>query len=129
MFLISTLLNNLQPENREEDLVESLPEYSYTGKLYSGYLKAGPAKYFHYMLNVADEDPEEKPLVLWLNGGPGCSSLDGWSVENGPMFLNTNGTFRMNEYSWNKAANMLYIESPGGVGYSFINSSWKKIIL
>ena len=123
MFLISTLLNNLQPENPEKDLVESLPEYSYTGKLYSGYLKAGPVKYFHYMFNVADEDPEEKPLVLWLNGGPGCSSLDGWSVENGPMFLNTNGTFRMNEYSWNKAANMLYIESPGGVGYSFINSS------
>ena len=126
MFLISTLLNNLQPENREEDLVESLPEHSYTGKLYSGYLKAGPVKYFHYMLNVADEDPEEKPLVLWLNGGPGCSSLDGWSVENGPMFLNTNGTFRMNEYSWNKAANMLYIESPGGVGYSFINSSLEE---
>ena len=38
------------------------------------------------------------------------------------MLFNTNGSFRKNEYSWNKAANMLYIESPGGVGYSFINS-------
>lgn len=126
MFLLSTLLNNLPSENHEEDLVESLPEYTYTGTLYSGYLKAGPVKYFHYMFNIADDKPEEKPLVLWLNGGPGCSSLDGWSVENGPMFLNSNGTFRINEYSWNKAANMLYIESPGGVGYSFINSSLEE---
>ena len=39
MFLISTLLNNLQQENPEEDLIKSLPEYSYTGTLYSGYLK------------------------------------------------------------------------------------------
>ena len=126
MFLISTLLNNLAPENPEEDLVKSLPEYSYTGTLYSGYLKAGPAKYFHYIFNIADENPEEKPLVLWLNGGPGCSSLNAWSTENGPMFLNSNGTFSVNEYSWNKASNMLYIESPGGVGYSYINSSLEE---
>ena len=129
MFLISTLLNNLPPENPKEDLVQSLPEYSYEGTLYSGYLKAGPEKYFHYMFNLADENPEEKPLVLWLNGGPGCSSLDGWSVENGPMYLNKNGTFTMNEYSWNKAANMLYIESPGGVGFSYINSKLEEDIM
>ena len=54
MFLISTLLNNLQPENPEEDLVKSLPEYLYTGTLYSGHLKAGPVKYFHYMFNIAN---------------------------------------------------------------------------
>ena len=42
-------------------------------------------------------------------------------VDQHKLF-NTNGTFRKNEYSWNKAANMLQIESPGGVGYSFINS-------
>ena len=70
------------------------------------------------MFNLA----EEKPLVLWLNGGHGCSSLDGWEMENGPMFLNKDGTYTINEYSWNKAANVLYIESPGDVGYSYIDS-------
>ena len=122
LFLISTLLNNIPLKSPDEDLVKDLPNYSYEGTLYSGYLEAGKSKKFHYMFNLAEENHEEKPLVLWLNGGPGCSSLDGWSVENGPMFLNTDGTFTMNNYSWNKAANMLYIESPGEVGYSFINS-------
>ena len=122
LFLISTLLNNIPLKSPDEDLVKDLPNYSYEGTLYSGYLEAGKSKKFHYMFNLAEENHEEKPLVLWLNGGPGCSSLDGWSVENGPMFLNTDGTFTMNNYSWNKAANMLYIESPGEVGYSYINS-------
>lgn len=128
LLLLSVLLNNLVPDNHENDLVKSLPNYTYTGTLYSGYLKAGPTKYFHYMFNLAEEKPEEKPLVLWLNGGPGCSSLDGWAMENGPMFLNKDGTYRLNEYSWNKAANMLYIESPGNVGYSYINSGLQNDI-
>lgn len=125
LLLLSTLLNNIQYKTPEEDLVENLPDYEYKGKLYSGYLTVSPLKHFHYMFNLAEEDPEKKPLVLWLNGGPGCSSLDGWSMENGPMFLNRNGTYRMNEYSWNKAANMLYLESPGDVGFSYINSGLK----
>jgi len=121
--LISTLLNNipLNTTNKDLDLVESLPNYDYNGTLYSGYLKVSPEKQFHYMLNVNDEDSEKKPLILWLNGGPGCSSLDGWINENGPMILNRNGTFIKNEYSWNKAANMLYIESPADVGFSYLD--------
>jgi len=127
VLLISTLLNNipLNTTNKDLDLVESLPNYDYNGTLYSGYLKVSPKKQFHYMLNIHDEDPENKPLVLWLNGGPGCSSLDGWINENGPMILNKNGTFKRNEYAWNKAANMLYIESPVEVGFSyFVNQSY-----
>ena len=47
---------------------------------------------------------------------------DGWINENGPMILNKNGTFIKNEYSWNKAANMLYIESPADVGFSYLHT-------
>ena len=77
---------------------------------------------FHYMFNYAYEDPDNKPLVLWLNGGPGCSSLDGWANEHGPMQLKEDGKFHLNEYSWNRAANMIYLESPGDVGFSYIDS-------
>lgn len=122
VLLLSTLLSNLPPQNPENDLVQSLPNYSYQGKLYSGYLTAGKTKQFHYMFHPSEEDSDKKPLILWLNGGPGCSSLDGWAMENGPMFLNEDGTFRENEYSWHKVGNMLYIESPGEVGFSYIDS-------
>ena len=62
----------------EKDLVTNLPDYSFNGTFYSGYLNVSETKKFHYMFNKAKNDTEnKKPLVLWLNGGPGCSSLDG----------------------------------------------------
>ena len=106
----------------ENDLVGTIPDYEYRGRLYSGYLDVSDVKKFHYMFNYAHEDPEHKPLVLWLNGGPGCSSLDGWANEHGPMQLGEDGKFHINEYSWNRAANMIYLESPGDVGFSYIDS-------
>ena len=109
----------------EEDKVTSLPNYSYKGDLYSGYLNVSEIKKFHYMFNIAP-DSDNKPLVLWLNGGPGCSSLDGWANEHGPMILDDNGNFKLNDYSWVNAANMIYLESPGGVGFSYINSTAKE---
>ena len=106
----------------EDDRVKSIPDYSFRGLLYSGYLDVSQTKKFHYMFNYAYEDSENKPLVLWLNGGPGCSSLDGWANEHGPMTFDEEGKFKMNEYTWIKAANMLYLESPGDVGFSYIDS-------
>ena len=108
--LLFSLLLNISLQAVESDIVNSLPDYSYKGRLYSGYLSASPVKQFHYMFNIAHEDPDHKPLVLWFNGGPGCSSLDGWSSEHGPMQMDEEGNFQLNEYSWNRAANMLYIE-------------------
>ncbi|CAI5454109.1 unnamed protein product [Caenorhabditis angaria] len=68
----------------------------------------------------SQNNPATDPLLFWFNGGPGCSSLMGAVSEIGPFFLNQDGeTFQKNEYSWNKNASIVFIESPAAVGYSY----------
>ena len=56
---------------------------------------------------------------VWLNGGPGCSSLDGLAKENGPfVFPGNNSNPQKNANSWTKLGNVLYIDQPVGAGYS-----------
>uniref|UniRef100_A0A804MH17 Carboxypeptidase n=2 Tax=Zea mays TaxID=4577 RepID=A0A804MH17_MAIZE len=106
----------------EEDKISALPGQPPVGfAQYSGYIPvdaAGKRSLFYYFAE-AEADPAAKPLVLWLNGGPGCSSVGvGAFSENGPFRPSGNALTR-NEYSWNKEANMLYLESPAGVGFSY----------
>ncbi|XP_041454050.1 lysosomal protective protein-like [Lytechinus variegatus] len=89
-------------------------------KQYSGYLNATGDKLFHYWFVESQSSPSVDPVVLWLNGGPGCSSLDGYLSELGPFHVNSDGaTLYLNDYSWNKQANVIFLESPAGVGFSY----------
>ena len=64
--------------------------------------------------------PSTAPLALWLNGGPGCSSMIGLFQENGPChFVNGASTPSLNPYSFNEYANMLYVDQPIGTGFSY----------
>uniref|UniRef100_A0A0K0D190 Carboxypeptidase n=1 Tax=Angiostrongylus cantonensis TaxID=6313 RepID=A0A0K0D190_ANGCA len=68
----------------------------------------------------SQRNPSTDPLILWLNGGPGCSSLGGLIEELGPFKLKHYGnTVYSNKYSWNLFANVLFLESPSGVGFSY----------
>ena len=60
-------------------------------------------------------------VVVWFNGGPGCSSLDGFFYEHGPFEINGPDykTLSLREYRWSSMANVLYIEAPVGVGFSY----------
>ncbi|XP_054262082.1 venom serine carboxypeptidase-like [Macrosteles quadrilineatus] len=65
---------------------------------------------------------ETKPVLLWLQGGPGASSLLGLLFENGPIRLTKVG-LKKNPYSWSKLYNVIYIDNPVGSGFSFTNDS------
>ena len=86
---------------------------------FSGYVRISETKHMFYLLVLAAEDPASKPLAWWSNGGPGCSGLLGYATEHGPYRPMRDSTLSAFPYSWNNAANMLYVESPVGVGYSY----------
>ncbi|KAK7336434.1 hypothetical protein VNO77_16975 [Canavalia gladiata] len=117
----------------EADKISSLPGQS-TVKFqqYSGYIAIDDQQQralFYYFVE-AEEDPASKPLVLWLNGGPGCSSVGvGAFAEHGPFQPGDNNVLVQNDYSWNKEANVLYLESPAGVGFSYsTNKSFYALV-
>ncbi|KAK4680096.1 Cell death protease [Podospora pseudoanserina] len=61
--------------------------------------------------------------VIWLNGGPGCSSEDGALMEIGPYRLKDKDTLVYNEGAWNEFANVLFVDNPVGTGFSYVDTN------
>ncbi|KAI9844588.1 MAG: Cell death protease [Thelocarpon superellum] len=61
--------------------------------------------------------------VIWLNGGPGCSSEDGAVMEVGPYRLMDEGHLTYNDGAWDEFANLLFVDQPVGTGYSYVDSN------
>ncbi|WMV12939.1 hypothetical protein MTR67_006324 [Solanum verrucosum] len=64
-------------------------------------------------------------VTVNADNGPGCSSFgNGGMVELGPFRVNKDGkTLWLNQFAWNNVANVLFLESPAGVGFSYSNTS------
>ncbi|PIN17653.1 Serine carboxypeptidases (lysosomal cathepsin A) [Handroanthus impetiginosus] len=115
-------------KEQEMDRISMLPGQPPVKFLqFSGYVTVHEeqGRALFYWLTEAENNADKKPLLLWLNGGPGCSSVAyGASEEIGPFRLNkTASSLYLNKYSWNRVANILFLESPAGVGYSYTNTS------
>jgi cathepsin A (carboxypeptidase C) len=79
-----------------------------------------PARHYFYWFFEAREAPADAPVVMWMTGGPGCSSEVALFGENGPCSVNEAGNDTItNKYSWNSKANVLYIDQPAGTGFSY----------
>ncbi|CAN6242191.1 unnamed protein product [Urochloa humidicola] len=118
-----------------EHLVTRLPgfhgDFSFPSGHYAGYVTVDDAseRSLFYYLALSERDPAADPVVLWLNGGPGCSSFDGFVYEHGPFNFEPPAgrspaaaglpRLRPNPYSWSKVSNIIYLDSPAGVGMSY----------
>ncbi|XP_058765801.1 serine carboxypeptidase-like 40 [Vicia villosa] len=121
-------ISDSQKGLKEKDRIKKLPGQPFVKfSQFGGYVTldklSGSAFYYYFV--EAHQSKETLPLLLWLNGGPGCSSLAyGAMQELGPFRVNSDGkTLHQNRYSWNYAANVLFLESPVGVGFSYSNNS------
>ncbi|GLT88888.1 hypothetical protein SLE2022_068970 [Rubroshorea leprosula] len=129
LFLDSCFCSYL--EDQERDKISSLPGQPKNVQFsqFSGYVtvnkKAGRALFYWLTESPASRAAESRPLVLWLNGGPGCSSVAyGAAEEIGPFHIRPDGeTLYLNPYAWNNLANVLFLESPAGVGFSYSNTT------
>lgn len=88
---------------------------------YTGWLDIGPKHLFFWYFE-SQNDPIEDPLTLWLNGGPGSSSMVGLFQENGPCLVNEygNGTVH-NPWGWSRNSSLLFVDQPADVGFSYID--------
>lgn len=88
-------------------------------KQYSGYFTVEEAgKEYFYWLFESRNDPAKDPVILWLLGGPGCSSNIGLALELGPSLVNASIVPDYNEFSWNTNATVIFLDQPADVGFS-----------
>ena len=120
------LFINKSLEGTKTKVQDLFPEYE--KDVYSGYLntlKEGDKLFYIYY--PSQTNPSTDPVLLWLNGGPGCSSLFGMLGEVGPVTTdNFSGELKLNPYSWNMETNLLFIEQPAGVGFSVAKNISQK---
>ena len=126
-----TLLTTVALAAPSEDSVASLPGFGVPPQpQWSGFLPrgenvatGGEATLHYWYAQSSRSDAEDAPVVLWLNGGPGSSSILGMLQEHGPLLINSTGGLMENPYAWTQLVNLLVLESPAGVGYSYCSAS------
>ena len=119
--------SNFYTNEANADRVAHMPGYSGPAlSLFSGYITVSHTRqrqlfFTHVESSMSMPKAQETPLILWLNGGPGCSSLGGgFLTELGPFFpANRGETLVPNPHSWHKFGHLVFLESPAFVGFSY----------
>jgi carboxypeptidase C (cathepsin A) len=121
LVLLASMLAIALGANNVTDKVIGLPFCGpLPSKWWSGYLNASETRSLHYVFVESLSNPSTDPVLIWFNGGPGCSSLSDFFMLSGPYIFDDGETvIKPNPWPWNLRANMLYIENPAGVGYSW----------
>ncbi|CDY52617.1 BnaCnng22960D [Brassica napus] len=127
--LLKLLVVSIQNHADGGSIVRYLPGFEgpLPFQIETGYIGVGEGEedqLFYYFIK-SERNPEEDPLLVWLAGGPGCSSFSGLVYENGPLGFKVetyNGSIPSlvsTTYSWTKVANIIYLDQPVGTGFSY----------
>jgi len=124
IFLSSLLLSAFSP--LQHGALEEVTQHASTAicdnvTQHSGYFKLATGdKHYFYWFFESRSAPATDPVVMWMTGGPGCSSEVALFGENGPCSVTPDGSGTIpNQYSWNAKANVLYVDQPTGTGFSY----------
>jgi carboxypeptidase D len=94
-------------------------------KMHAGHIEVTPESngnlFFWHFQN--QHIANKQRTVVWLNGGPGCSSEDGALMEIGPYRVKDPKTLTYNNGSWSEFANLLFVDNPVGTGFSYVNTN------
>ncbi|KAL6907094.1 putative serine carboxypeptidase [Trichoderma evansii] len=116
-----------QSKSAADFYVRGLPglaQDSLAVKMHAGHIEITPEHngnlFFWHFQN--QHIANRQRTVVWLNGGPGCSSEDGALMEIGPYRLKDDHTLVPNNGSWHEFANLLFVDNPVGVGFSYVDT-------
>ncbi|KAI3645315.1 hypothetical protein MP228_011479 [Amoeboaphelidium protococcarum] len=90
---------------------------------YAGHLEVDDIHDGHLFFWLFQSTPSgtlNDTLIIWLNGGPGVSSMDGVLLENGPFRITVNDTIVPNPWSLTQLASVMYVDQPVGTGFSYV---------
>jgi serine carboxypeptidase-like clade 1 len=128
LVLLISLITTVTLSEPQDDKLSQIPGYpsTFRNRAFAGYLNTDSNdRKLHYVFLEANQGVSNSaPVLLWLNGGPGCTSKIGFVQEISPYCLDASQKYeaqdilKFNPYGWSNLTNMLFIDSPAGVGYS-----------
>ncbi|CAI9115882.1 OLC1v1016893C1 [Oldenlandia corymbosa var. corymbosa] len=133
IFLFLLILQTCPNLTKAGSIVSSLPGFQgpLPFELETGYIGVGESEdvqLFYYFIK-SESNPETDPLLLWLTGGPGCTSFCSVAYEIGPikfepfLYDGTLPKLILNPYSWTKVASIIFVDQPVGTGFSYAKTA------
>jgi vitellogenic carboxypeptidase-like protein len=122
LFLTPYIEQGKIDEARRLSAVELTP---FKQQSFSGYLtvnKEYNSNMFFWFFPAQNGNKPDTPVLLWLQGGPGASSLFALFTEIGPIYIDANENIQLRPITWNKNYHLIFIDNPVGTGYSFTSN-------